>query len=41
MLDDKSLAARRPKSGDALRKDLTQIRTGLASPAMLDNVFVD
>lgn len=41
MLDDKSLEARMQKSVDALRKDLTKIRTGLASPAMLDNVFVD
>ncbi len=41
MLDDKSLEARMQKTVDALRKDLTKIRTGLASPAMLDNVFVD
>jgi len=41
MLDEKSLDARMQKSVDALRKDLTKIRTGLASPAMLDNVFVD
>jgi ribosome recycling factor len=41
MLDDKNLEARMQKSVDALRKDLTKIRTGLASPAMLDNVYVD
>jgi len=41
MLDEKSLEARMQKSVEALRKDLTRIRTGLASPAMLDNVFVD
>ena len=41
MLDEKSLEARMQKSVEALRKDLTKIRTGLASPAMLDNVFVD
>lgn len=41
MLDEKSLDARMQKSVEALRKDLAKIRTGLASPAMLDNVFVD
>jgi ribosome recycling factor len=41
MLDEQSLEARMQKSVDALRKDLTKIRTGIASPAMLDNVFVD
>jgi ribosome recycling factor len=41
MLDEKSLDARMQKSVEALRKDLTKIRTGIASPAMLDNVFVD
>jgi ribosome recycling factor len=41
MLDVKSLEDRMQKSVDSLRKDLTKIRTGLASPAMLDNVFVD
>src|SRR5690606_42142620 len=41
MLDEKSLEARMEKSVEALRKDLTRIRTGIASPAMLDNVFVD
>lgn len=41
MLDEKSLEARMQKSVEALRKDLTKIRTGVASPAMLDNIFVD
>ncbi len=41
MFDVQSLESRMQKSVDALRKDLTKLRTGLASPAMLDNVFVD
>lgn len=41
MFDEKSLESRMHKTVDALRKDLAKIRTGLASPAMLDNVFVD
>lgn len=41
MLDEKSLEVRMQKSVDTLRKDLAKVRTGLASPAMLDNVFVD
>jgi ribosome recycling factor len=41
MFDAQSLESRMQKSVDALRKDLTKLRTGLASPAMLDNVFVD
>jgi ribosome recycling factor len=41
MLDEKSLDIRMQKSVDALRKDLTKIRTGLASPAILDNIHVD
>ncbi len=41
MLDVKSLEARMQKSVETLRKDLARIRTGIATPAMLDNVFVD
>ncbi len=41
MLDAKSLEARMQKSLETLRKDLARIRTGIATPAMLDNVFVD
>jgi ribosome recycling factor len=41
MLDAKSIEARMQKSVDTLRKDLAKVRTGLASPAMLDNVMVD
>ncbi|MCD6025451.1 MAG: frr [Fibrobacteria bacterium] len=41
MVDEPSLEARMQKSIDTLRKDFTKLRTGIASPAMLDNVFVD
>jgi ribosome recycling factor len=41
MLDEKSLESRMQKSVETLRKDLARVRTGLASPAMLDNVMVD
>ncbi len=41
MLDVKSIQDRMQKSLDTLRKDLAKVRTGLASPAMLDNVMVD
>jgi ribosome recycling factor len=41
MVDEQSLESRMQKSIDQLRKDFTKLRTGIASPAMLDNVFVD
>ena len=41
MVDEQSLEARMQKSIETLRKDFTKLRTGIASPAMLDNVFVD
>ena len=41
MVDEQSLEARMQKSIEQLRKDFTKLRTGIASPAMLDNVFVD
>jgi len=41
MVDEQALEARMQKSIDTLRKDFTKIRTGIASPAMLENVFVD
>src|SRR3954470_7199996 len=41
MLDQKSIEDRMQKSVDTLRKDLAKVRTGLASPAMLDGVLVD
>ena len=41
MFDEKSLNERMQKSVDTLRKDLSKVRTGIASPAMLDNIFVD
>jgi ribosome recycling factor len=41
MVDENALEARMQKSIETLRKDFTKLRTGIASPAMLDNVFVD
>lgn len=41
MLDEKSIKERMQKSVDAVRRDLAKIRTGIASPSILDNVFVD
>lgn len=41
MLDEKSIKERMQKSVDAVRRDLAKIRTGVASPSILDNVFID
>ena len=41
MYDVASLNERMQKSVDTLQKDLTKVRTGIASPAMLDYIFVD
>lgn len=41
MLDEKSIKERMMKSVDAVRRDLAKIRTGIATPSILDNVFVD
>jgi ribosome recycling factor len=41
MLDEKSIKERMQKSVDAVRRDLARIRTGVATPSILDNVFVD
>src|SRR3954471_8997148 len=41
MLDEKSIKERMQKSVDAVRRDLAKIRTGIASPSILDNVFID
>jgi ribosome recycling factor len=41
MLDEKSIKERMQKTVDSARRDLAKIRTGTASPAILDNVFVD
>jgi ribosome recycling factor len=41
MLDEKSLKDRMQKTVDTVRRELAKIRTGTASPAILDNVFVD
>ena len=41
MLDDNSLDLRMQKTVETLHKDLGKVRTGIASPSILDNVFVD
>lgn len=41
MLDEKSLASRMEKSIEVLKKDLAKVRTGMATPSMLDNIKVD
>jgi len=41
MLDEKSLDLRMQKTVETLHKDLGKVRTGIASPSILDNVFVD
>jgi len=41
MLDENSIRERMQKSVDAVRRDLAKIRTGIASPSILDNVFID
>jgi ribosome recycling factor len=41
MLDENSIKERMSKTVDNVRRDLAKIRTGTASPAILDNVFVD
>ena len=41
MLDEKSIKERMQKSVDAVRRDLAKIRTGIAPPSILDNVFID
>jgi ribosome recycling factor len=41
MLDEKSIKERMQKSVEAVRRDLAKIRTGIASPSILDNVFID
>jgi ribosome recycling factor len=41
MLDEKSIKERMQKSVDTVRRDLAKIRTGIASPSILDNVFID
>ena len=41
MLDEKSIKERMQKTVENARRDLAKIRTGTASPAILDNVFVD
>ena len=41
MLDENSIKERMGKTVENARRDLAKIRTGTASPAILDNVFVD
>jgi ribosome recycling factor len=41
MLDEQSIKDRMQKTVENIRRDLAKIRTGLASPSILDNVFVD
>ena len=41
MLDEASIKERMQKTVENVRRDLAKIRTGTASPAILDNVFVD
>lgn len=41
MLDENSLNARMQKTIETVRKDLAKLRTGTASPAILDSVYVD
>ena len=41
MLDENSIKERMQKTVENARRDLAKIRTGTASPAILDNVFVD
>ena len=41
MLDENSIIERMQKTVENVRRDLAKIRTGTASPAILDNVFVD
>lgn len=41
MLDENSVKEHMQKSVDTVRRELAKIRTGMASPAILDNVFVD
>lgn len=41
MLDEKSLKDRMQKTVKNVRRELAKLRTGTASPAILDNVFVD
>ena len=41
MLDENSIKERMQKTVENARRDLAKIRTGTASPAILDNVFVE
>ncbi len=41
MFDEASLKSRMQKTVDTIHKELTKIRTGIASPSILENVFVD
>jgi ribosome recycling factor len=40
-MDEQAVRSRMQKTLDSLRKNLVKIRTGTATPAMLDNILVD
>ncbi len=40
-MDENAVKIRMEKTIESLKKDLTKIRTGIATPAMLDNIMVD
>ena len=40
-MDESLVAERMQKTIDALKKDLAKIRTGVASPSMLDSITID
>ncbi len=40
-MDQKAIESRMQKTVDSLKKDLAKIRTGVATPAMLESVMVD
>jgi len=41
MFDEKSLKERMQKTVETVHRELAKIRTGIASPSILDNIFVD
>jgi ribosome recycling factor len=41
MFDEKSIKEHMGKTVETVRRELAKIRTGTASPAILDNIFVD
>jgi ribosome recycling factor len=41
MFDEKSLKDRMQKTVDTVHRELAKIRTGIASPSILDNIYID